>query len=141
MHENRKDKNELSSSIVFYDGNCGMCNYFVRWTLHRDIKKNFLFSHLQSRYAAQILPESLTKNFSTIVVRTNTGKIITHSSAVIYICQKLGGVWKLAALLFLIPPPIRDVVYKIVARYRHKFFPPPNTCRLLREEEKKRFVD
>lgn len=54
--------------IVFFDGDCGVCNFWVQWILERDTKDKFLFASLQSKYGQKFLSERGldTKQFNTI---------------------------------------------------------------------------
>lgn len=126
--------------VVFYDGACGLCNRFVQWLLAQDTQQQFSFAALQGEYAAKILPPELSQSLSTVVVRTYEGKLLSRSSAVIYICRVLGDVWALAALGLLIPRFLRDRAYALVARYRHRLFPPPEACQLPSAQERARFL-
>ncbi|WP_373710272.1 thiol-disulfide oxidoreductase DCC family protein, partial [Kaistella sp.] len=42
---------------VFYDGECGFCNFWVHWILKKDVKNQFLFASLQSEFGQQFLSE------------------------------------------------------------------------------------
>jgi predicted DCC family thiol-disulfide oxidoreductase YuxK len=53
----------------------------------------------------------------------------------------LGGVWGLiGGTLRLVPPPLRDVGYSLVARYRYRIFGKKETCRLPTPAERGRFL-
>ena len=41
MQEHWKNK-----YIVFFDGECGVCNFWVQWILERDTKDQFMFSEM-----------------------------------------------------------------------------------------------
>ncbi len=68
------------------------------------------------------------------------GKRYEQSSAVLLALSRLGGPWRLTAVLFIIPRPLRDLVYRIVARNRYRWFGRRDECRLPTSEERERFL-
>jgi predicted DCC family thiol-disulfide oxidoreductase YuxK len=59
----------------------------------------------------------------------------------VYILRRLGGVWAfLAALWWVIPRPLRDVGYRLVAKYRYRLFGKKETCRMPTAEERAMFL-
>ena len=46
-----------SLAIVFYDGDCGLCNRFVLFLLKRDHRKVFRFAPLNGKMARQWLED------------------------------------------------------------------------------------
>jgi predicted DCC family thiol-disulfide oxidoreductase YuxK len=134
---------ELAGSnrpILFYDGTCGMCNTFVQWVLRFDTQGAFMFAPLQGATAQHSLSEEYTRNLQTVVVKDVNGICHTHSTAIISVCRIVGGVWSFGVLLCIVPKIIRDVAYRFIAAHRHKIFPGVDACRLLTEEERKRFL-
>jgi predicted DCC family thiol-disulfide oxidoreductase YuxK len=63
-----------------------------------------------------------------------------RSDAVIQILAYLGGSWAvLGFLMSLIPKPVRDAVYNLAAKNRHRIFT-QQKCRVLTAEEADRFL-
>lgn len=59
----------------------------------------------------------------SIVVKTSDGRLLMRSNAFLHISERIGGGWKaLAAVLRVIPRPLRDLVYDGVARVRYRIF-------------------
>ena len=126
--------------IVFFDGVCGMCNRFVDFVLPRDRERVFLFAPLQGTTAQARLTAADVQQVSTIVLIDEGG---THrrSKAVVRILCRLGLGWKITGfLLAMIPRPLRDLGYRLVARYRYSFFGKKETCRIPTPEERERFL-
>ena len=63
-----------------------------------------------------------------------------QSSAVLHALKRLGGAWRLIAVLYVFPCPLRDFVYRIVARNRYRWFGRRDACRLPTPEERDRFL-
>ena len=57
------------------------------------------------------------------------------------IITALGGIWRLAGLLRLVPRFIRDAVYDWIARNRYGWFGKRDSCRLPSPEERAVFLD
>jgi predicted DCC family thiol-disulfide oxidoreductase YuxK len=124
--------------ILFYDGHCGFCHSAVKFVLKHDRRALFRFAPLQGELASRRLPAISP---DTMVVETEDGNLLMRSSAWIFILDRLGGPWKLAARsLGLIPRPIRDLAYRIFAACRRRIFGRPDvTCPILPVELRKRF--
>jgi len=147
-HPARQDEADSTSTnstqrdrpIVFFDGVCGMCNRTVDFLLTRDRNAQFLFAPLQGETAKDRLPPRDTQTLSSIVlhVGNNTWRA---SAAVCRILWKLGGCWSvLGALLWLIPWPVRELGYKVIAVNRYRWFGKKEACRMPTPDERERFL-
>jgi predicted DCC family thiol-disulfide oxidoreductase YuxK len=59
----------------------------------------------------------------SMIVQTREGALLVSSNAWIHILRRLGGGWRIAAsVLAAIPQPLRDLVYKVIARIRYRLF-------------------
>lgn len=105
------------NNIVFYDGECGLCQRSIRLLSRWDSKKDLLFAPLNgSTYKALY---STPSELNTLVYHQD-GHSYIKSEAVIRICQTMGGLKKMAVILRIIPKIIRDYCYDIVAAERRK---------------------
>jgi predicted DCC family thiol-disulfide oxidoreductase YuxK len=127
---------------VFYDGHCGLCHRFVRFVIARDRDARFHFAPL----SGALLRESTTEAEraalpDSVAVRTAQGALLVRSSAVLHVLERLGGGWRgLARAGRLVPRPLRDLAYDLVARVRGRLFArPPDVCPLLPKELAGRF--
>ena len=129
MEEQFKNKN-----IVFFDGECGVCNFWVQWILERDLKDKFLFSSLQSDFGQRFLNERGldTQQFNTLYLLKTDGNYLIKSKAVLEIAGLLGGVYSFLKVGKLLPKSISDRLYDMVSRNRMKlsaqkcFLPDPH---------------
>ncbi len=147
----------LPVNVVFFDGVCGLCNLFVDFILSRDRRRTIFFSPLQGETArrcgavAEETPATLTAApiaaasrpmFDTFVWRDASGRHFIRSAAAIRVLRQLGGFWSLiAALMWLIPLPLRDIGYRLVAANRYRLFGRKETCRLPTPAERAQFLD
>jgi predicted DCC family thiol-disulfide oxidoreductase YuxK len=124
--------------ILFYDGHCALCHSAVKFVLAHDARESFQFAPLQGKLAKTRLPAGLP---NTMVVETEDRSLLMRSSAWIYILERLDGPWKLAAkVLSIIPRPVRDAGYRIVASSRRILGRPELTCPVSPAELRYRFL-
>lgn len=130
-----------SRAIVFFDGVCGLCNSTVDFLIARDRFNRLAYAPLQGETADRLLSEDLRQNLRTLVLRTEEGRQYVRSAAVVRMLWRLGGVWMmLAALLWVIPLPLRDLGYRLVSTWRYRLFGQRETCRLPTPEDADRML-
>jgi predicted DCC family thiol-disulfide oxidoreductase YuxK len=113
----------------------------VQFVIRHDKKKQFLFASLQSplgKEAKTLLPGSLSGADSIILLYN--GKYTAKSTAALTILRLMGGGWQLAYAAIIIPAFIRNGIYGIIARNRHKWFGNQQECMVPTPELKKRFL-
>jgi predicted DCC family thiol-disulfide oxidoreductase YuxK len=114
--------------IVFFDGQCGLCNAAVRFLMRRDSKGMLRFAPLRGETARQWVPADLRSEgeLSTMVYAriapSGSVELSVRSTAVLQVLADLGGVWAVAAWLKAVPLALREWVYRLVARNRHRLF-------------------
>jgi predicted DCC family thiol-disulfide oxidoreductase YuxK len=77
----------------------------------------------------------------TIVLLNVDGQIYTRSDAVLMMVGHFGGPYRLAGALWLVPRIARDVVYRLISRYRYALFGQRVTCRMPVADEQSVFLD
>lgn len=127
--------------IVFFDGECGVCNFWVQWILERDKKDQFMFASLQSDFGQKFLSERglETKIFNTMYLWKPNRYYLIKSKAVLQIANLLGGVYKLSAIGKFIPGFLSDKLYDIVSKNRMKLA--NQKCYLPTPHQKKKFIE
>ncbi len=129
---------------IFFDGTCGLCHGFVRFVLREDQSAQpFSFAPLQGKSLRSALPEQVRVNLpDSVVVMDDKKSILVHSSAVIYVMKRLGGLWFLIAMLLsLIPRALRDAGYMVIAVMRKRVFGASDgVCPILGEPWRARFL-
>jgi len=120
--------------LVLFDGDCGLCDRSVRWFVQRDPGRRFHFAPLQGDTARQVRERHPDLQFpdSIVLIDGSTGdeRVYFQSRAVFQICAELSGGWRALAWLRIIPAPLTDLGYSIVARLRHRLFRPPDVCNI-----------
>lgn len=126
--------------IIYFDGFCGLCDRFVQFVLRRDRAARYRFAPLQGSTAGERVPPSLDPRTSQTVILEDAGRFRVRSDAALAILSGLGGPWRLAGLLRVIPRPLRDAIYDLVARNRERWFGRRAECRVPQPDERDRFL-
>jgi len=137
-----------SNPIVFYDGVCGLCNRLVQFLLKHDREGRLRFASLQSDFAAKVLGRHGfdPKDLDTVHVVENYDqpdeRVLQRSDAILRAGRELGGFWSTSSSISkIVPRPLRDVVYKLVATNRYRMFGKFDTCMLPDPSQRSRFLD
>ncbi len=127
--------------IVVFDGVCHLCNGFVNFLLKHDKKDRLRFALLQfagNLEADEIIKQNISSTDSIALIADR--KVYFRSTAVLKIMKRLGGGWQFFYVFMLIPRPIRDWVYDVVARNRYKWFGKKNECMVPDEKVRRKFL-
>ncbi len=127
-------------AVILFDGVCSFCNGAVQFIIRRDRNAYFRFASLQSSAAQTLLAkQKLPPNIDSIVV-LEKGRVHTESTAILRIAAGLDGLWKTAVIFWIIPRPLRDVMYRFVARHRYRWFGKRSECMIPTPEQRLRFL-
>lgn len=137
-----------SPAIILYDGICGLCDWLVQFVLERDTHDRFRFAALQHPIAESILQRhgvsGTTLNTFYVVLDANNPneRVVSRSTAVLATLRRLSPGWQLvAAMGWIIPRPIRDQLYNLVAKNRYRIFGQIDQCRIPSPHDQKKFLD
>lgn len=64
----------------------------------------------------------------------------TDSDAIIAVLARLGGAWRIARALSVVPRGMRDPLYRWLARNRYRWFGRKDACYLPTEADRDRFL-
>ncbi len=126
-------------AIILFDGVCNFCNSSVNFVIKRDKKAYFKFAPLQSELAEKLLGKPISEMPDSVVLIEND-KVHDKSTAALMIAKKLDGLWPIFYLLIIIPRPIRDWVYNLIAKNRYKIFGKKDSCMIPDPAIKARFL-
>ena len=117
--------------FLLLDGDCGLCNklaVFLDKRLGKD--KDIAYRPILSEEGQELVATFPQKqqDVDTVYLLRN-GKSYIRSAAGIRCLLYLKWYYRMwFPMLWLIPLPIRDIGYRIIAKYRHKIFKKPKTC-------------
>jgi predicted DCC family thiol-disulfide oxidoreductase YuxK len=128
-------------AVVLFDGVCNLCNGFVQFVIPRDPHGHFRFAALQSPVAARLLAQArVTPGDAETVVLIEDGRAFFRSSAALRIARGLRFPWPLLYGLMVLPRPIRDWVYDLIARNRLRWFGQRDQCMIPEPGIRERFL-
>ncbi|QWG23648.1 thiol-disulfide oxidoreductase DCC family protein [Bradyrhizobium sediminis] len=114
--------------VILYDGVCVFCSRWVRFVAARDVERRFRFTAIQSPYGmrlAQAFGIHLQDPDTNAVV--HGGEAFFKSDAALTVLSNLPG-WGWVRALRVVPKPLRDAVYNLVARNRYRIFGKYEAC-------------
>lgn len=117
--------------LVQFDGLCILCSRTIQWIMKADRQQKFLF---------QALPNSGTAEPAESVIVWDRKKTYTHFEAILKIAEELGGIYKIAEVLKIIPKRWRHTGYCWVSKNRYRWFGVRRSCYLPTAEEQQRFL-
>ncbi len=128
--------------VLLFDGECGLCQSSVQWVIRHDKKRKFRFISLQSPVARQFLEaeEGIPADCDSLILLEN-GKVSVYSTAALRTLRVLGFPWSMAASGLAFPKGIRDAVYRLIARNRHRFFARSGRCMIPEKGLEALFID
>jgi predicted DCC family thiol-disulfide oxidoreductase YuxK len=128
-------------AIWVFDSQCVLCDAGVNYTLKHEKSPSITFVALQSPQGQQLIRDNGLdpKNPSTFLFIEN-GIALQASDAVIALSRHLNGPAKLGAIGRIIPKPLRDCAYNLIARNRYRIFGRKQMCTLPTADNKHRFI-
>jgi predicted DCC family thiol-disulfide oxidoreductase YuxK len=79
------------------------------------------------------------ENYESVIL-VSKGNLFIKSDAALNIATGLGGIYKLASLLFIFPKGLRNFVYDFIARKRYSWFGKRDRCYVPDEKVKSKFL-
>ena len=117
--------------ILLLDGDCGLCNKLAifldkRLGKGKDIAYRAILSE-EGQGLITTFPQK-QQDADTVYLLRN-GKSYIRSAAGIRCLLYMKWYYRMwFPILWIIPFPLRDIGYRIIAKYRHKIFKKPETC-------------
>ncbi len=136
------EQGRKSGILVLIDGQCGLCNRLLQLLLRVDKKGVCLFASQQSEVGEHVQRLYFADNVrpDSIVV-IDGGQPYLFSDALLRIALRLGGGYRLAYALVIIPKLLRDALYRSIARNRKRFFAEQEECKLPSEQRRKQYEE
>ncbi|WP_462388721.1 thiol-disulfide oxidoreductase DCC family protein [Acidovorax sp. Q11] len=128
--------------IVVFDGQCLLCNGWVQFLLRHDRSQRIRFASIQSAVGQQLLARAglQVEGLQTLLV-IDGERSWQHTAAILRVLHALGWPWRLAWVGWLVPAPLRDALYRWVARNRYRIWGRSATCMLPAPEHRARFLE
>ena len=132
----------LPLRLILFDGICNLCNRSVLFVISHDPVARFSFASLQSDAGQRILSRfGLPVGDFDSFVYIKDGKVYSRSTAALHVLKDLGGLWEITYVFIIIPSPLRDFIYDLIAKYRYLIFGKRDSCMVPTPDLIKRFIE
>ena len=114
--------------VILFDGVCIFCSRWVRFVATRDTEARFRFTTIQSAYGARLAQAvgiDASDPDTNAVIHGGVARF--KSDGALTVLSLLPG-WSLVRVLFVVPRPLRDAVYNLVAKNRYRIFGKYDAC-------------
>jgi predicted DCC family thiol-disulfide oxidoreductase YuxK len=132
---------DAESPVILFDGICNLCSGIVKFIIRRDPHEKFRFAALQSDSGQAIIKRYRIRHqpMSTFIfIRADTWFV--KSTAALQMFREMGGLWKMLYIFIIIPRPIRDFLYDILAKTRYTLFGTRDSCMIPDVDMRNRFL-
>lgn len=133
-------------ALLLYDGVCALCNGVVAFLMKRDRGDRFRFAPLESDLGREVLARFGIHSFPEGVVLltdalTPKEQLYHRSDAFGAALERLSAPWRaMGRALRLVPRPLREWGYRMVARYRYRIFGRYDACPMPPPEQRTRLL-
>jgi len=132
--------------VLLYDGVCAMCNWLVQFVLPRDPQGRFRFASLQSDFGRAILakykldPNDLDSFYAVVDYGTSSEHVLNKSAGAFHVVSQLKAPLKLLSAFKIIPRPLTDFGYDLLAKNRYRMFGKHDSCMMPDSAYQDRFI-
>jgi predicted DCC family thiol-disulfide oxidoreductase YuxK len=127
--------------IVLFDGTCAFCERAVVFIARRDPAGYFRFGASQSPQAAGLLARhAVSRDTARSIILLERGRAYLRSTASLRIAARMRFPWSLLRVFLIVPVPLRDAVYRLVAAIRHRLAGRSNACEIPPPEIRARLI-
>lgn len=127
--------------IVVFDAHCLLCSGSVQFLLRHDRLRRLRFATIQSDVGRDLLEQAgIDAIAPESFVLVDGSRTWTETAAVLRVADALGWPWRLAWIAWLIPYPLRDAIYRWIARNRYRWFGRREVCFMPDPDDADRFI-
>ena len=138
---------DVFGPVLLFDGECGLCVRCVRLLLVTDRRNRLRFAPLQGGAAQAFLRKQglPTEDFDTMVyVPESTARqkrtLLFRTDALFAALRVVGGGWMILSWMRVLPRAWRDPFYRVVAKWRRRWFGAGDVAALYAEFPIERFL-
>ncbi|MFK4002365.1 thiol-disulfide oxidoreductase DCC family protein [Qipengyuania sp. NPDC077563] len=128
-----------SRPLFVFDNICLLCSGGANFLMKQDRKGAIAFTSAQGPIGS-----ALYRHYEMAVDETYLfladGRAYGMSEGYFQLAKRLGGMWRLTLVARLMPRPLRDAIYRMIARNRYRWFGKTQACALLTPEQRARLL-
>mgnify|MGYP005988624185 CR=1 FL=1 len=126
-----EESNLELKQIIFYDGQCALCNKAVQVLVKYDKKKVLHFAMLQDPLSIHYLAQfNIDATALDTFAYSKKGKVYTKSDAALNSFKDVSVLGKVLYVFIIVPRFIRNGIYDWVSRNRYKWFGKSDVCQM-----------
>ena len=115
--------------LLLFDGVCHLCDGLVRFIISHDPDSRVVFAPIQSALGQRLYAEhGLDPAAPHTMLFVTPHGAFQAGSAGIEIARRLGGWWRVALVLRMVPRSLRDWAYAFVASRPYRWFGREDAC-------------
>ncbi|WP_168453918.1 thiol-disulfide oxidoreductase DCC family protein [Sphingopyxis microcysteis] len=126
-------------ALFVFDGICVLCSGGASWIMRNDGRGLVNFTPAQEALGQALYAHyGIDMDESYLLIAD--GSAYTASRGYLELCRILGRWWHALRMSAVIPEPLRDWLYALVARNRYRWFGKADYCALLTKEQRERLL-
>ncbi len=127
--------------LILMDAECVLCNRFAKFVIKHDKAGLFRFAPNRSDLSNAVLDAlGVQRPLPESIVLIRAGKPYLFSDVTPHVFSDLGLPWSLAKAMLLVPKPLRDFVYNLIAKNRYRLYGRTEACGLMSREDRARVL-
>jgi predicted DCC family thiol-disulfide oxidoreductase YuxK len=124
--------------LFLFDGVCVLCSSGAAFLMRHEADVDF--ASAQSNLGKALYRHYGMEIDSTYLLIAN-GLAFTKTDGYFLLLGQLHPAWRILAVFKIVPRPVRDWVYDLVAKNRYRWFGKVEYCQLLSAEQRSRLLD
>ena len=118
-----------ASPILLFDAHCVLCAWSTRFILAHEAAPVIRFVAITSAEGrALALVHGVNPEDPLTFLFIDAGRALVRSDAVLAIIARLRWPWRALRIARVMPRPLRDAGYSLIARHRYRLFGRSDTC-------------
>lgn len=117
--------------VCVMDAQCALCARGAMWISRHDHAEKFRIVPLQSNLGKSLIQHyGMAPDDPTSWLLIDDGYGYVSTDAILRVAGHLGGLWRIYSIFWIVPRPLRDWAYGLVARNRYRWFGTGDMCAL-----------
>ncbi len=115
--------------IVLFDGECTLCSRAIKFLRRNNHAGNLRFTSIKSESGSGIIKlagKAFDQSDTLLLLQDNI--LYGYSAAALKLTAHLRFPWNLLRIFIIIPPTVRDALYRFIAKNRYNWFGRKASC-------------
>ena len=137
----KSSSQNADKAIIVFDAMCVLCSANAQFVLRRDKRHHFNLASMQGDLGAALYRKfDIDPDDPESIIVVQGEHALKDSDAVLAIYSGLGWPWRIISIFKIIPRPLRDSIYRLIARNRYRIFGKRDTCWMPLPEDRARIL-